>query len=180
MKEIVLMQQDYARLSGRTEKLDVASLLDDALQINESAFTRHRIRVIKHIENAPPVLAERGKVLQILVNLIRNAKHALDEGREQDRVLTLTIMKNGGDRVKIGVQDNGVGIAAEILPRICTYGFTTRANGHGFGLHSGANAARDMGGSLIVASAGVGMGATFTLELPAAPEERGNTVTTLS
>jgi len=180
MKEIVLMQQDYARLSGRTEKLDVASLLDDALQINESAFTRHRIRVIKHIENAPLVLAERGKVLQILVNLIRNAKHALDEGREQDRVLTLTIMKNGGDRVKIGVQDNGVGIAAEILPRICTYGFTTRANGHGFGLHSGANAARDMGGSLIVASAGVGMGATFTLELPAAPEERGNTVTTLS
>lgn len=177
IKEIVLMQQDYARLSGRTEKLDVASLLDDALQINESAFTRHRIRVIKHIENTPPVLAERGKVLQILVNLIRNAKHALDEGREQDRVLTLFVSKNGGSHVKIGVQDNGVGIAPEILPRICTYGFTTKSNGHGFGLHSGATAARDMGGSLTVASAGTGLGATFTLELPAAPAEPATALT---
>ena len=171
IKEIVLMQQDYARISGRTEKLDVATLLDDALQINESAFTRHRIHVIKHIENAPPVWAERGKVLQILVNLIRNAKHALDEGREQDRVLTLTVSKNGGGHVKIGVQDNGVGIPPEILPRICTYGFTTRADGHGFGLHSGATAARDMGGSLSVASEGTGRGATFTLELPTAPAD---------
>ena len=110
-------------------------------------------------------------LLQILVNLIRNAKHALDEGREQDRVLTLIVSKNGGNHVKIGVQDNGVGIAPEVLPRICTYGFTTKSNGHGFGLHSGATAARDMGGSLTVASAGTGLGATFTLELPAAPAE---------
>ena len=180
MKEIVLMQQDYARLCGRTEKLDVASLLEDALQINESAFERHRIKVIKHIENAPPVWAERGKVLQILVNLIGNAKHAMDEGREQNRILTLTVSENGGSLVKIGVQDNGVGIAPEVLPRICTYGFTTRANGHGFGLHSGATAARDMGGSLTVASAGTDMGATFTLELPAATAESAMTATTLN
>ncbi len=166
IKDIVLMQQDYARLSGRTEKLDLAALLDDAVHINESAFARHRIRLVKQVEEVPVVLAERGKVLQILVNLIRNAKHALDEGRNQDRVMTLSISKNGGSHVKVAVQDNGVGIAPEVLPRICTYGFTTKAHGHGFGLHSGAAAARDMGGSLTVASPGPGLGATFTLELP--------------
>lgn len=171
IKDIVLMQQDYARLGGRTEKLDLAALLDDAIHINESAFTRHRIRLVKHIEPVPVVLAERGKVLQILVNLIRNAKHALDDGRNEERVLTLSISKNGGHHVKIAVTDNGIGIAPEVLPRICSYGFTTRAHGHGFGLHSGAAAARDMGGSLTADSPGPGKGATFTLELPTVPAD---------
>ncbi len=180
IKDIVLMQQGYARLSGRTEKLDLVALLEDALHINESTFARHRIRVVKQLEPVPVVLAERGKVLQILVNLIRNAKHALDDGRKDERVMTLSIMKRGQSHVGIAIEDNGIGIAPEILPRICNYGFTTRTHGHGFGLHSGAAAARDMGGKLTVASPGPGLGATFTLELPVSPEQPESPATSLN
>jgi C4-dicarboxylate-specific signal transduction histidine kinase len=108
----------------------------------------------------------RHKVLQILVNLIRNAKDALAEGAPAEKRLTLGLACNGDDRVKVTVGDNGVGIPPENLTRIFQHGFTTRANGHGFGLHSSANAARAMGGSLTVQSDGPGRGATFTLELP--------------
>jgi signal transduction histidine kinase len=68
------------------------------------------------------------------------------------------------------VRDNGVGIAPENLTRIFGHGFTTKKDGHGFGLHSGALAAKEMNGSLTVHSDGVGQGAAFTLELPPAPK----------
>jgi len=71
--------------------------------------------------------------------------------------------------VRFIVEDNGVGIPAGNLIRIFQHGFTTRKDGHGFGLHSAANAAREMKGALTVHSDGPGRGATFTLELPAAP-----------
>jgi signal transduction histidine kinase len=166
IKEIVLMQQGYARLSGKTEKIDIVALVDHALGINESAFSRHRIRVVKNIQPTPPIFAERGKTLQILVNVIRNAKHALDEGRGHDRELVVSIFAKETS-VCIAIKDNGIGISPEVLPRVCTYGFTTREHGHGFGLHSGVVAAADMKGSLSVTSEGLGKGATFTLELPA-------------
>ena len=117
----------------------------------------------------PAVLADKHKVLQILVNLLRNAKHALEEGGGGDKRLKLRVGINGERRVKISVSDNGVGIAPEHLSRIFEHGFTTRKEGHGFGLHSGALAAREMGGSLGAHSAGPGQGATFTLEFPAQP-----------
>jgi signal transduction histidine kinase len=74
------------------------------------------------------------------------------------------------NRLRISVADNGVGIAAEDLTRVFAHGFTTRPDGHGFGLHSGALATREMGGALLVHSEGLGKGATFTLELPARPK----------
>jgi signal transduction histidine kinase len=70
--------------------------------------------------------------------------------------------------VSIIVRDNGIGIPPENLIKIFNHGFTTKRDGHGFGLHSGANAAKEMGGSLTAESNGPGLGATFTLELPVA------------
>src|SRR5262249_920437 len=102
---------------------------------------------------------------QILVNLIRNAKHACDDSGRADKQITLRVA-NGDGRVKISVSDNGVGIPQENLTKIFNHGFTTRKGGHGFGLHSGALAAKEMGGALRVSSEGPGQGATFTLELP--------------
>jgi signal transduction histidine kinase len=68
--------------------------------------------------------------------------------------------------LRIKVADNGNGITPEHLARIFSHGFTTRKDGHGFGLHSCALAAQEMGGSLVVHSAGAGQGATFTLDIP--------------
>jgi signal transduction histidine kinase len=174
IKEIVAMQQNYSKIAGVVETLPVAELIEDALRMNTAALARHEVQVVREYAEVPPVVVERHKVLQILVNLIRNAKYALDEGGRMDRRLTLRVAHNGGDFVHILVIDNGVGISTENLNRIFEHGFTTRKEGHGFGLHSGALAAREMGGTLTVSSEGVGKGATFTLALPTQPRTEGS------
>lgn len=166
IKNIVDLQQNYARNGGTMEPLDLVDLTEDALGINAASLTRHRIKLIKRFEeNLPPVLADRNKVLQILVNLIRNAKHAVDDSDGERRMLGIAIKRHGEDRVRITVADTGVGIAAENMSRLFSHGFTTRKDGHGFGLHSSEAAAREMGGSLTAHSDGPGRGAMFTLEL---------------
>jgi signal transduction histidine kinase len=166
IKEIVAMQQTYARVSGSREKVRMASLVDDALEINNIGFGRNRIEVVRDYSEVPEVTVDKHRVLQILVNLITNAKHALDEAGRPDPRLTLKIAMNGNNCLKVAVSDNGIGIAPENFPRVFSYGFTTRKTGHGFGLHSGVNAAREMGGQLTVHSDGAGKGATFVLEIP--------------
>ncbi len=168
IKEIVTMQQTYATMVGIVEPLEAAVLMEDSLRMNSAALARHDVKVVRDFQSVPPVSAEKGKVLQILVNLIRNAKYACDEGGRTDKVLTLRITPGAMGRVRLMVQDNGVGIPAEHLNSIFQHGFTTRATGHGFGLHSSANAAKEMKGALTVRSDGLGTGASFMLELPAA------------
>ena len=109
---------------------------------------------------------DKHKVLQILVNLITNAKHALDESGRPDRRLTLKTGMNKNNRLNVTVSDNGIGIPPENLTRVFSHGFTTRKTGHGFGLYSGASAAKEMGGQLTAHSEGAGKGATFVLEIP--------------
>ena len=165
IKEIVAMQQNYATVGGVKEVINVVGLVEDSLRMNEGALNRHRVEVIREFENVPPMNIEKHKILQILVNLVRNAKYACDDSERADKRLIVRVTNNDG-RVRISVIDNGVGIPSENLTRIFNHGFTTRKSGHGFGLHSGALAAREMGGSLTVHSDGPGHGATFTLELP--------------
>ena len=159
------MQQSYATFGGVKEMINVTTLVEDALRMNVGTLSRHRVEIIREFEPVPPLNIEKHKILQILVNLLRNAKHACQDSALADRRLTVRV-GNGEGRIKISVMDNGVGIPAENLTRIFNHGFTTRKDGHGFGLHSGALAAKEMGGSLTVHSAGPGKGATFTLELP--------------
>jgi signal transduction histidine kinase len=115
-------------------------------------------------------MLDKHKALQILVNLVSNARRACSDSGRADKRLTLRLASGDG-RVRLSVADNGAGIPAENLTRIFNHGFTTRKDGHGFGLHSGALAARELGGSLLAHSDGVGLGATFTLELPLSPAE---------
>jgi C4-dicarboxylate-specific signal transduction histidine kinase len=168
IKEIVAMQQSYSKVSGVREFLPAAELVEDALRMNGAALERHQVKVIREYATVPPVMAEKHKVLQILINLLRNAKYACDDNGRPEKLVTLRI-EPAGAMVKISVIDNGVGIPAENLTRIFEHGFTTRKEGHGFGLHSGALAAKDLGGALGVTSEGPGRGACFTLELPCQP-----------
>jgi len=166
IKQIVAMQQNYAKVAGVVERLTPKQLLEDALHINEAALTRHGVRVEKEIAELPAILTDKHKVLQILVNLIRNAKYATSESAQKDKRVILRADADQNGSVRIQVIDNGMGISPENLTRIFGHGFTTRPDGHGFGLHSSALAARDLGGSLVVNSDGEGKGATFTLLLP--------------
>ena len=168
IKEIVTMQQNYSRLSGGSEVLKVNELVEDSLRMNAAALKRRDIRIVRDFQEVPPINVAKHKVLQILVNLIRNANYAVDESGRPDKQLTLCIADKDG-RIRISVADNGIGIAAENLPRLFKHGFTTRKDGHGYGLHSSALAAADMGGSLTAHSDGPGCGARFTLELPVSP-----------
>ncbi len=113
-----------------------------------------------------PALLDRHKVLQILINLLRNAKQALRDADRNDKQVILTITTTGEGRVRLAITDNGIGINQENLAKIFRHGFTTKKDGHGFGLHSGALAAQEMQGSLTAHSNGPGTGATFSLELP--------------
>ena len=167
---IVKLQQRYARTTTEMfESVQLEELVEDALRINQAALGRHSVKVALDLASLPPVVTEKHKVLMILVNLISNAKYAMDEKPKDERHLTVSLKQADSGLVHIEVRDNGVGIAPEMLKRIFQYGFTTRQEGHGFGLHSSALAAQELGGSLRAHSEGPGKGATFILELPSSP-----------
>jgi predicted ATPase/signal transduction histidine kinase/tRNA A-37 threonylcarbamoyl transferase component Bud32 len=165
MKKIIAAQQTYAKVNGVTEVCTLEEIAETALAISEAALRNSNIEVVRSYEKLPPVLVDRHQIMQILVNLIGNAKHALEDVARPDRQLLVAIAQVDGG-VRIEVRDNGAGIAAENLPKIFTHGFTTKKKGHGFGLHNCANAAQQMDGSLTAYSDGVGKGASFVLRMP--------------
>jgi len=169
--EIVQLQQSYSSLGGAKQELNLAELVEEAVKLNDASFLRHNIRVVREYADVPPVLAERHKVLQILVNLISNAKRALADANRDDRQVVLRTRREG-DWAVVEIEDNGVGIKPEHLPHIFEYGFTTRSDGHGFGLHMSAVNAGELGGSLTAHSDGPGKGATFILRLPIGSDGR--------
>jgi len=168
INEIVAMQQANARALGVIETVSVPDLLEEALRINADALSRHNVATIRDYQARPSVATDKHKVMQILINLVRNAKLACVDAGRTDKEITVRITSDKRS-VKIAIIDNGVGIPAENLTRIFNHGFTTRKHGHGFALHSGALAAKEIGGALTVHSDGPGHGATFTLELPCEP-----------
>ena len=172
---IVKLQQQYARTPQHLyESVNLADLVEDALRINHAALGRHSVRVERHLDSASTVMTEKHQVLMILVNLISNAKYALESVPEEKRCMTVRVTRPQPGRIQLSVQDNGMGIPPDMLTRIFQHGFTTREGGHGFGLHSSALAAQEMGGSLLAHSEGPGHGATFVLDLPTQGETRGS------
>ena len=168
IREIIVTQQSSSRLLGLTEALAPAQLFEDALHLNAESMERHGISLERIFEPCPAVKADRHKVLQILVNLIKNAKDALQVRKPGDRLIRVRVAPFAPKSVALSVVDNGQGIAPADLRRIFQHGFTTKKSGHGFGLHSSVLAAREMGGDLMVESPGPGQGATFTVTLPVA------------
>ena len=175
IKDIVATQQSYSGATSLLESVQVEDLIEDAVRINAAAIARQRITIVKEYAPVPALLLDKHLVLQILTNLIGNARQAM-EG-EPDRVHQITLRTQicgpaDTPRLTIRVEDNGEGIAPESLAKLFTHGFTTRKDGHGFGLHSCVLAAKEMRGTLTAHSDGLGQGAAFTLELPVNPAER--------
>ena len=166
IKQIVSMQQNYASVAGVIENLEVANVVEDALRLTEAGLTRDGITLVRRFDPVPSIASDRHKIIQILINLLRNARQAVEAGHGQNKSVVLSIHPAPSGSVRVQVCDNGVGIASENLTRVFSHGFTTKRDGHGFGLHMSALAAKEIGGSLSVESGGLGQGATFTLELP--------------
>ena len=165
IKHVISVQQEFAGVSMFRQATDVAALLDDAIRI--ATLDLEKVEIVREFAPVPRLMIHKHKVLQIVINLVSNAKHAVKdaESSQPKRVcVRLWIPRDGF--VGIAVIDNGTGIDPADLERVFQHGFTTRKDGHGFGLHAAINGAREMGGSLTAASEGLGRGAAFTLAIP--------------
>lgn len=168
LKEIVARQQTLAKSPRRSESFDLEEAVREALLIDKTEGGPARLRVerVREHDTDGTVYADRSAVVQILINLLANARAAIEAAAPAEPSLQVRIGPATPAHLALSVTDNGIGIPPDQLLSIFSYGFTTKAGGHGFGLHNAANTARLLGGALRVHSDGPGKGATFTLELP--------------
>jgi C4-dicarboxylate-specific signal transduction histidine kinase len=165
IRQIISMHQNYEKSSGIIENFKASDLIENAISMNSDSLMRHNVDVQRDFAEVPLLLTEEHKVLQILVNLIRNAKDACIASKKlHKKIILRTAYEN--EYIKIFVIDNGIGISSANLAKVFGHGFTTKKEGHGFGLHNSALVAKELNGNLTVFSEGVNQGATFILELP--------------
>ncbi len=165
IKNIIQMQQSHAGNFSLTEPVQLADLIEDALKINMDKSDFYKIQVVRKFQKLPIMQLDKHNLLQIIINLVSNSKHALLDADIENKVLTIVLSKSA-NMVVIEVKDNGIGIAKEDLPRLFEYGFTKRKNGHGFGLHNCALVAKTLGGEITAESEGLGTGASFSFSFP--------------
>lgn len=170
IKNVVRRQQYYARPASVYESVQAEELIEDSLKINGLDDAERRIHIERRYSDLPPLYLDKHNVIQILNNLISNAKQALDGQSDHPRIVVATGAEPDKRTVYMRVSDNGCGIPEELQHRLFQFGFTTKENGHGFGLHTSATAAQSLGGNLTFASNGPGRGTTFTLTLPFTPD----------
>lgn len=170
IKMLVRSQQDLAGNSEGVESVAPAAEMEAALRIS-GAGAGGEVEIVREFHAPPTMRVQRHRLLQILVNLLKNARQAIDEQRPAVKRLTLRVSTvDEGRRLRFEVGDNGTGIAPENVVAVFTRGFTTKPSGHGFGLHSSANTAQDMHGRLFLERTSLGQGSTFVLELPVDPQ----------
>jgi len=170
IKNVISMQQSYAGSYGVREKVKISDLVEDALKINLQGIAQHGIEIVREYENVPMLYIDKHKALQVVINLISNAKYALiDSGKERKKIIVLIKMTNSN--ISVEIKDTGIGIAPEDIPHLFEYGFKKRKGGHGYGLHHSALVANELGGRLSVRSEGLSEGASFIMVVPIDKQE---------
>jgi two-component system, NtrC family, sensor kinase len=164
IKNIVTMQQSHTGSMGVIENLRASIVMNDAININLASMGKHGIEVVRAYEDDPEMAVDKHKLIQVLVNLVSNAGHALSN-KKNDKRITIGIKKSN-DSVVFYVEDNGVGIDKSDIARVFEFGFKKRKGGHGYGLHHSALMVKDLGGKIKVKSDGLGEGARFELIIP--------------
>ena len=170
MRDVIQTQQSYARSSYHTEEFDIYTIVDDALDVQESSLMRHEVQVTKFIpDNLPLCKGQRSKLLQVVTNIIKNAVEAMhdNDALGKSKQLVIEVVADN-EQMAVKVIDNGDGIRKEHIDSVFNHGFTTKEDGHGFGLHTSVNAMTEMQGQLVVESQGEALGTTFTIHIPVA------------
>jgi signal transduction histidine kinase len=172
MKQIIASHQTMAKSAGSAEQISLAEVLSHAMELSFQPGDEKWMTIRLDYQHVPPVLVDQHQLLQILVNLLRNAKQAMRQQVQDSHDLNLSVKYQDDDEtyVVMTIQDSGIGIAPEHLSNMFTRGFTTKADGNGIGLQSSILAIQSMGGAMHVKSEGVGRGATFTLSFPVQKE----------
>ncbi len=168
MKEVISTQQTYAKSGFHNEQLNLPELVEDALTIQDASLKKWGVKLNTQFTNTPACTGQKSKLLQVITNLIKNAKEAMSDNDQFNKPKEMLIETGIADdnTVYLKIKDNGCGINEEQLTKIFNHGFTTKETGHGFGLHTCANAMTEMKGTLKVNSEGVQKGACFTVTLP--------------
>ena len=166
IKAIVARQRENAsRSSALLEPLRPGEIIDEAIDVVWRSRDCAGIDVCREYGETPVVMLDRHRILEIMVNLLKNAHESLAD-IVGDRRVTVRLRRDGPDRIAVQVEDTGCGMTEETLSKVFLHGFTTRSDGHGFGLHGSSCLAVEMGGSLTAESAGLTRGACFTMKLP--------------
>jgi two-component system NtrC family sensor kinase len=167
IRRLVDSQQALAGASELREPVDVGAQVELAWSlVRRSDGPTGGPELVRDIEDVGRVRLDRHKLVQVLVNLLKNARESHAAAGRPDAPIRARVARHGAGRLAIEIADDGVGIAREDLERIFRHGVTTKPGGHGFGLHSCANAITEMDGSIRAESAGPGRGARFVVELP--------------
>jgi signal transduction histidine kinase len=167
IRALVDAQQTFATQTRLEEPTSIEQEFERALKLSESVGGGARdIEIRREVEPGLSLRTDRHRLLDILVNLVQNARQALGERCDAKPLLVLRACSGPTGIVRVEIEDNGCGISAEHQSQLFRHGFTTKSTGHGFGLHASANAATQLGGHLTAHSEGLGKGARFTLELP--------------
>lgn len=162
---IISTQQKYARSNLFNEEFNLKSVIEESLHIQSISLNKHLIKVTTDFKPVPSISGDKSKLHQILTNLLVNAKYALLNNTIDNRFVDIKLFCEQ-DSIVLDIKDNGEGISRKLLTSIFQHGFTTKKNGHGFGLHSCANLIGEMGGSIEANSDGPRKGACFTIKLP--------------
>ncbi len=158
---VIASQQSYVG-ANLFAKHPLEQIVNDALSILSETIDSYQITTIKFFEEVPVINIQKTKLVHIIINLIKNACEAMRSKTIMDRKLHLSITADNSS-VYLKITDNGAGIPEREINKIFTHGYTTKANGHGFGLHSCANYMAEMRGEINVESAGIEKGSTFIL-----------------
>jgi signal transduction histidine kinase len=165
IEEIIAVQQSYAGVSGLVEKAALSNMMDDVLKMHSEIFRKYKIKISTKYPKTKPILIEKGKLIQVFVNLIKNAKESLEMKDAKNRIIAISILEDKQHQT-VEILDNGAGISKENLTKIFSYGFSTKKDGKGFGLHTSALAMTELKGKLIAQSDGKGKGAKFIVKVP--------------
>jgi signal transduction histidine kinase len=170
IENIISLQMHYARLQGNPEFVDCNRIIRDSLKIMDKQL--HLVQITTDLQSTAKVCLEESKLLQILVNLIKNSSEAMTDNNGNSRELRISSLDHK-DEVVIIVKDNGCGFAKEIEEKMFRFGYSSKSRGSGFGLHSCANYLIANNGSINASSRGPGKGAAFFIHLPIAKPDGG-------
>jgi C4-dicarboxylate-specific signal transduction histidine kinase len=174
IEEVVGMQKLISGVSNISENVDLKTEIDSALKLS-GVQSNENIRLEFNIQDNISIMTDRSKLLQILVNLLQNAKDSLlsPNCNIDNKIISIRIQKQtSSSGIEIVISDNGCGIEKSNIDKIFSFGFTTKPKGHGFGLYSSALAAKELGGMLHAISEGLKLGVVFILTLPLIVQSR--------
>ncbi len=169
--ETISLQQKYANIHAKEEKFKLQSLIKDVLTMMQPVFEKRKVELTLNItEDLPPIHSDRNKLVQVLINLLKNAVESIDDQLAIDPSMSprisIDISLTGADYFSFDIEDNGTGVSKEMIDHVFEFGTTTKKSGSGFGLHDCANFIRASQGRIQLSSEGVGKGAVISFTLP--------------